>query len=74
MYLVIFRASHGPYDLISGPYDTIEIAKENRKVSGDLVCTTDHQVVADESWLWDWELELKDQSYAYRLVHFNDHL
>jgi hypothetical protein len=53
-----------------GGCDTLEEAKKLRKVSGDIVIDPKKvSIVKDEAWLWDWEKEKKEASYAWKLIH-----
>lgn len=73
MYQIYYPAHCGLTtvgDLFRPVYETLEDAKNARKVSGDLVVfkgTTN--IVPDEGWLWDWERE-DPQTYANKAVQF----
>jgi len=68
MYRVIFCQ-----DLPGGSYrvlakvETLEEARFQREVSGDLVVDDDGQIVTDAHWLFQWERN-DPSCYAYRQI------
>jgi hypothetical protein len=71
LYEIIYRKD-GPYQgkyqyALIGKANSLEEAREKRKVSGDIVVWADtHKVVQDPTWLWEWEKQKQNDSYAYR--------
>ncbi len=75
MYDIIFKkdsyCGHNrfcPNVTIKSRIETLERAKEERKVSGDLVVFEGTlNIVPDENWLFDWEKN-NPKSYAYNQI------
>lgn len=72
MYEIHFRRNFDtPRDYVRGGtrmYSNLREARAARQVSGDLVIDTyTMRVVADESWLWEWE-RLDPSCYARRAI------
>lgn len=44
-------------------------AQAARVVAGDLVVDATNRIVQDDAWLWPWEIEAREQSYAWRMIH-----
>ena len=50
--------------------DTLEKAKEARKVSGDVVVYwQSKEIVKSQDWLWDWE-KINPNCFAQRAIKF----
>lgn len=70
MYRVIHcnDQMHGAYRVFEY-CETLEEAREARKVSGDIVVDDEGAVVTDPSWLFSWETE---ESYAGKIIKWQE--
>jgi dipeptidase len=70
MFDVIFMRDNYPYDYVvtAGAVPTLEAARDARSLSGDLVVRAGtREVIADPTWLWDWE-KAQPHCYAARKI------
>lgn len=81
MYRVIYCQDQefGAYRVLERA-ETLNEARELRKVSGDIVIDDNDQVVTDRAWLFPWETTLGGanprskgrRSYALRQIHWQE--